>query len=355
MKIKTRLKTIMLFSVGIVIIIAWLLILGSAKEEREKNEAAIADEIARDMSELRYLAFEYMLQGRERQKRQFQIKYDSIALLMRAEKFAYPEEKAVLDNIQKNYKDLYAAFSQIVANRERDGFNKEGGNISRDVEARLTGLFLVKSQEIVNDAFSLAKMVRNEERLSHERLHQMIIIISVALVAMILVNSFLLGRSIAVPLVKLHKGTEIIGSGNLDYKVGTDAQDEIGQLSRAFDSMTENLTKVMTSRDELAREVDERKKVEVALHKSKEDLERTNKELEKRLHEIKTLQGILPICSYCKKIRNDKGSWEQMEMYIRDHSEAEFSHGMCDDCAKKAMEEFRKKNQNPEYRSQESK
>lgn len=53
------------------------------------------------------------------------------------------------------------------------------------------------------------------------------------------------------------------------------------------------------------------------------------------LQEIKTLQGILPICSSCKKIRNDKGYWEQIESYIAEHSDAEFSHGLCNECVEK--------------------
>jgi PAS domain S-box-containing protein len=58
-------------------------------------------------------------------------------------------------------------------------------------------------------------------------------------------------------------------------------------------------------------------------------------ELRDALTRIKTLSGLLPICASCKKIRNDKGYWEQMEIYIRDHSEADFSHGICPECAKK--------------------
>jgi hypothetical protein len=58
-------------------------------------------------------------------------------------------------------------------------------------------------------------------------------------------------------------------------------------------------------------------------------------ELQKALSEIKTLSGLLPICSSCKKIRDDKGYWNQIELYIRDRSEAEFSHGICPPCAEK--------------------
>lgn len=58
-------------------------------------------------------------------------------------------------------------------------------------------------------------------------------------------------------------------------------------------------------------------------------------EKRKAEEEISILRGILPICSFCKKIRDDKGYWNQIESYIHDHSEAEFSHGVCQECAKK--------------------
>ncbi|MCD6486053.1 MAG: HAMP domain-containing protein, partial [Syntrophobacterales bacterium] len=75
-------------------------------------------------------------------------------------------------------------------------------------------------------------------------------------------------RIITKPLHKLHEGTEEIEKGNLDYKVGTDAKDEIGQLSRAFDEMTEHLKETTTSIDDLNKEIDERRRAEEALQKS---------------------------------------------------------------------------------------
>jgi GAF domain-containing protein len=56
--------------------------------------------------------------------------------------------------------------------------------------------------------------------------------------------------------------------------------------------------------------------------------------LKRALDEIKVLQGILPICSFCKKIRNDKGYWESVETYIHEHSDVDFSHSICPECAK---------------------
>ncbi|GAH54404.1 unnamed protein product, partial [marine sediment metagenome] len=78
----------------------------------------------------------------------------------------------------------------------------------------------------------------------------------------------LVSRAITVPVHRLHRGTEIIGRGNLDYKVGTDAKDEIGQLSRAFDQMIEDLKKTTTSINKLNKEIAERKQVEDTLRES---------------------------------------------------------------------------------------
>ena len=74
------------------------------------------------------------------------------------------------------------------------------------------------------------------------------------------------------------------------------------------------------------------------------EIERENLilELKKALSEIKTLSGLLPICAYCKKIRNDDGYWEQIEGYIKERSLAEFSHGICPECMEKYYPDIHK-------------
>ncbi len=65
------------------------------------------------------------------------------------------------------------------------------------------------------------------------------------------------------------------------------------------------------------------------------ELRRSNEELQRALREVKVLRGLIPICASCKKIRNDGGFWQQLEEYIGEHTEAEFSHGLCQPCLKK--------------------
>ena len=63
-------------------------------------------------------------------------------------------------------------------------------------------------------------------------------------------------------------------------------------------------------------------------------LRRINAELQRALVTVKRLSGMLPICANCKRIRDDHGHWCQVEEYIQNHSEAEFTHGICPDCSK---------------------
>ncbi len=83
-----------------------------------------------------------------------------------------------------------------------------------------------------------------------------------------------------------------------------------------------------------------KKNLEVLVAERTSELRQKNRDLEEALVKIKTLRGLLPICASCKKIRDDKGYWNQIEKYIREHSEAEFSHSICPDCAQKLYPEL---------------
>jgi PAS domain S-box-containing protein len=75
----------------------------------------------------------------------------------------------------------------------------------------------------------------------------------------------------------------------------------------------------------VVQDITERKRIE-------EERERLIVELQQAIDQVKTLSGIVPICSYCKKIRDDRGYWEQVEAYVSKHTEAQFSHGICPQC-----------------------
>ncbi len=77
----------------------------------------------------------------------------------------------------------------------------------------------------------------------------------------------------------------------------------------------------------------EEKSMRDARRRAEEEKEQLIEQLQRALAEVKRLSGLLPICASCKKIRDDKGYWNQIEAYIQEHSEAHFTHGLCPECA----------------------
>lgn len=95
-------------------------------------------------------------------------------------------------------------------------------------------------------------------------------------------------------------------------------------LTRPFDLTFRELS---VANQNLLQEIEVRKRTE-------RELEKTVEQLQEALKEVKTLSGLLPICASCKSVRDDQGYWKRIESYIQDHSDAQFSHGICPSCAK---------------------
>ena len=106
-----------------------------------------------------------------------------------------------------------------------------------------------------------------------------------------------------------------------------------GFISNLRRQLREQNKKIQKAHEEIKIEIKERKHAQI---------EKDNLiiELKDALTEVKTLSGLLPICASCKKIRDDSGYWNQIESYISDHSEVEFSHSICPECAKKLYPEI---------------
>ena len=104
---------------------------------------------------------------------------------------------------------------------------------------------------------------------------------------------------------------------------------------------------LVDARDTLEQTVKERtlelESVNRALKSEVQEKENLISELRRAVSEVKTLTGLIPICASCKKIRDDKGYWNQIEKYIKEHSNADFSHGLCPECVDKLYPQLKKK------------
>jgi len=208
-------------------------------------------------------------------------------------------------------KDYLVGFSQVKLSKGGDGYSFGGTFESIDHKKGNTGesWFVISYREFEAALSSITRTIKS------------ICWIGAITIAILVAVSNLFARRISAPLAALDKATKLISEGNFQVRINTQQNDEFGSLGRSFDTMSTRLQQTTTSLASLEKEIDRRKKIE--------------KELREALSTVKTLSGLLPICSHCKKIRDDKGYWNQIESYIRDHSEAEFSHGICQECAKK--------------------
>ncbi len=138
-----------------------------------------------------------------------------------------------------------------------------------------------------------------------------IILFSLALLIIGVILSIVFSQAITRPLRSLSEAVEAYGRGeNIEY-FPINSEDEIGELAWVCNTMLQR--------------------------RRSADADRKNsiRELREALDRVKKLSGLLPICASCKKIRDDKGYWNQIESYIKTHSDAEFSHGICPECASK--------------------
>ena len=113
------------------------------------------------------------------------------------------------------------------------------------------------------------------------------------------------------------------------------ALDEISDKVRAFDEGgVDYITKPFEAGEVLARVNTHLtiRNLQKTLQIQNNQLQEKNRELQQALNSVNTLSGLLPICAHCKKIRDDSGYWQDVEIYIRDHSDAVLSHGLCPDC-----------------------
>lgn len=138
-----------------------------------------------------------------------------------------------------------------------------------------------------------------------------IVLFSVVVLLVGIAASLVLSRAITKPLLELAGAAEAFGRGELSTKVDIVSNDEVGELARIFNAMAEKRRQIEAQREELI------------------------SDLQGALAEVNLLSGFLPICSSCKKIRDDKGYWNQLESYISKHSDVEFSHSVCPECARK--------------------
>lgn len=144
---------------------------------------------------------------------------------------------------------------------------------------------------------------------------------------------------------RLHEGRVSLGAPD---GVARDFRGSVhGDGARLALVLEEDVARYATLRDQVLRLNDELAEVHRQQQRDIQALRRTEKSLREAMAQIKTLQGLVPICATCKRARNDDGYWERLEDYVARHTDAQISHGICDACLATAMAELEREDGKP--------
>ncbi len=155
------------------------------------------------------------------------------------------------------------------------------------------------------------------------------IILAIAIIALLVLLPFTMwiGKIISNPLSEAADRFQSAEKGDFSVRMNVQSKDEIGRMASGFNGFMDRLDNYRNELKDLNENLEERVKERTA-------------DFKKALEDVKTLSGLLPICAGCKKIRNDTGYWQQIESYISERSDADFSHGICPDCMKRLYPEL---------------
>ncbi|EKD39544.1 MAG: PAS/PAC sensor signal transduction histidine kinase [uncultured bacterium] len=276
MRIVTHTRLITLLSIVLVAAFGASLLFSFYREENSMVEETISHSINAKVMDINLLTNDYLLSRSERAMRQWWAVYDELGRLCAPAVFARQEPEEVMNRIIEKHVNLSDIFSSLLVLHERTDKDRA----AEEMEKRLFSRLLIETQLLFTLSHKLHELTIEHSRTLQQSTMWLRMSLFIALFVVMSANSFWLLRKLVAPIDKLIKGTEIIGSGKLEYKVATEANDEIGELSRSFDRMTASIMAITASRDELDREVGERKKAEEMLRKAMENLERSNRELE---------------------------------------------------------------------------
>jgi len=269
MKIKNRLYGSMGISFLLMVILLTVILITSGIASTAEKKHILLNNIFQSISELNVITYDYLLHRENRMEMQWNIKYNSLGNTL-----ADLSELEGVESIQQEYSRLGHLYSTITSNYDEIIKNTKQDSscsctiiVTRKEEKLVTNL-LITSLTILSDTSRLEQIAESKKLEAQRFSTYLTLVLIIVLLLVTIYTSLITARSITSPLTALIKGTEIIGKGNLGYRVEINADDEISELALAFNQMTGNLRETTTSINKLTKEISERIKVEESLKRS---------------------------------------------------------------------------------------
>ena len=267
MKIKTRLRLNTLISLCVVILILLSLVLSL----REIVIAELNIDLVYDMRKVAFerilLRDEYILHQEKRAKAQWYAKsadFQDLLALARTV-FVQEKDKALLHDARNDFDATFTGFSKVMedhAIRERAAKKTVGFS---EAESRLINQVFLKAYSLNDNINRLHESAAQKEKKARDR-GAFIVVFSILFgIIAVIINSVIIGRTLAKRMTALSNGVEIIGAGDLDHRIAVEGDDELSALARANNEMASKLSQSFTSVESLRKEVAERKRAEETL------------------------------------------------------------------------------------------
>lgn len=264
MKIKTKLRLNIWISLLITALITISLFWSFGEIYKTTRNEHLVAEMQKTAFERIVLRDDYLLNREVRASIQWQVKSEDLRKIMETayENFSSTEDKLLLQEAQKNFDATFTIFSEIIEKDKRRASHASSKTISDEAEMRQIGQVFLKAYALMDIINSLHESTMREKTKAQNRGLLLIIILFAGGGIAIIANSISLNRTVAKRLIALNQGIEIIGNGNLDYKITLKGHDELTDLAGGVNEMVAKLNQSYTSIKNLQTEISERKKME---------------------------------------------------------------------------------------------
>lgn len=270
MKIRTKLWVTASVSIATAAIVGAVIFLSLQRLNAVRGEAARIQTLQKEVADLRSTTFEYLTYHEQRMYLQWLSKHARITKLLDGMQDVHKEAERIIEEIRQNHKNVGALFGMMTgSSRESRGNGALPSGkprpepSTRERDTILGGQLLMRTQYIVSDLLRLSAHTGSAMADAQEKMAQAIVLSVLLLVAVIAGASLTIMKSLVKPIDELQRGTEVVGAGDLDFRIGSERTDEIGDLSRSFDRMAGALSEK-----------------EAQLRQRADQLEAANKELE---------------------------------------------------------------------------
>lgn len=253
MKIKTKLYLSILVSATLIVLFLLTRIILFDSIGQESKRVKLAAEVKTAVFDLNILLNDYLFNRTERAAKQWELRYNSgLTVLQKAE--VEKSERALIKTLANDYLLFSRSFKQAVENYNykqkliKDGVSPQELALLENQDARTILQLSIQSQSVISSANILEQraLVRLDDMYALTRNSAYILAILILIITTAV--SIKISRDISKSLTKLHKGSEIIGAGNLEYKIDITSKDEIGQMARSFNEMAEKLKKFVATK-----------------------------------------------------------------------------------------------------------